>query len=43
MSITNEIWHLKWHEICIYKCRLDTSVCSTKQHWNNDRCRCECK
>ena len=25
------------------KCRLDPSVCNNKQHWNNDKCRCECK
>ena len=25
------------------KCRLDASVCNTKQRWDNDKCRCECK
>ena len=34
---------MKWHET--YKCifRLDATVCNNKQHWNNDKCRCECK
>ena len=43
MSRTNETRHLKWHETCKYKCRLDTSVCNSKQHWNKYNCRCECK
>ena len=25
------------------KCRLDASVCSNKQRWNDDKCRYECK
>ena len=25
------------------KCRLDVSVWSNKQRWNNDKCRCGCK
>ena len=25
------------------KCRLDASVCNSKQGWNKDKCRCECK
>ena len=43
MSTTNETRHIKWHETCKCKCRLDAIVCSNKQHWNNDKCRCECK
>ena len=43
MSRTNETRHIKWHEICKCKCRLDTSVCNNKQRWNNDKCQCECK
>ena len=43
MSRTNETRHIKWHETCKCKCRLDASVCNNKQHWNNDKCRCECK
>ena len=43
MSRTNETRHIEWHEACKYRCRLDGSVCNNKQHWNNDKCRCECK
>ena len=43
MPRTNETRHIKWHETCKCKCRLDASVCNNKQRWNNDKCRCECK
>ena len=43
MSKTNETRHIKWHEMCKCKCRLDASVCNNKQRWNDDKCRCECK
>ena len=43
MSRTNETRHIKWHETCKCKCRLDASVCNNKQCWNDDKCRCECK
>ena len=43
MSRTNETIHIKWHETCKCKCRLDASVCNNKQRWNEDKCRCECK
>ena len=43
MSRTNETRHIKWHETCKCKCRLDVSVCNNKQCWNDDKCRCECK
>ena len=43
MLRTNETRHIKWHETCKCKCRLDASVCNNKQHWNNDKCQCECK
>ena len=43
MSTTNEVRHVKWHETCKCKCRLDASVCNNKQYWNSDKCRCECK
>ena len=43
MSRTNETRHIKWHETCKCKCRLDVSVCNNKQRWNNDKCQCECK
>ena len=25
------------------KCRLDANVCNNKQHWNDNKCRCQCK
>ena len=43
MSRSNETRHIKWHETCKCKCRLDASVCNKKQCWNDDKCRCECK
>ena len=43
MSRTNEARHIKWHETCKCRCRLDASVCNNKQRWNNDKCSCECK
>ena len=43
MSRTNERRHIKWHETCKCKCRLDASVCNIKQRWNNDKFQCECK
>ena len=43
VSRTNETRHIKWHETCKCKCRLDASVCNNKQRWNDDKCRCECK
>ena len=30
MSRTNETRHIKWHETCKCKCRLDASVCNNK-------------
>ena len=31
MSRTNETRHIKWHETCKCKCRLDASVCNNKR------------
>ena len=31
MSKTNETRHIRWHETCKCKCRLDASVCNNKQ------------
>ena len=42
MSRTNETRHIKGHETCKCKCRLDASVRNSKR-WNNDKCQCECK
>ena len=43
MSFTNPTKHIEWHETCKCKCRLDASVCHTKQRWDEDKCRCEFK
>ena len=43
MSRTNETRHIKWHETCKCKCRLDASVYNNKQRWNDDKYPCECK
>ena len=43
MSRTNETRQIKWHEASKCKCRLDASVCYSKQRWNEDKCRCACK
>ena len=32
-----------WYEICMCKYRPNAGVCNNKQHWNNEKCRCECK
>ena len=43
VSRANERRHIKWHETCKCKCRLDVSTCNNKHRWNDDKCWCECK
>ena len=43
MQRLNEARHILWHEICKCVCRLTSSICNSKQIWNEDKCRCECK
>ena len=43
MALTNETRHIKWHESCMCICRLEKIICNSKQRWNDDKCRCECK
>ena len=43
MSRTNETRHIKIHETCKCKCRLDANVWDDEQRWNKDKCICECK
>ena len=43
VSRTNETRHIKRHETFKCKCRQDASVCNSKQRWNKDKSRCECK
>ena len=37
----NETRNVLWHESCNYVCRLNSSVCNSKQIWNSDTCRCD--
>ena len=39
----NETKFLVHHKSCECKCGFDESGCSSKQKWNQDKCRCECK
>ena len=43
MSRTNETKSIKLHETCTCICRLNKIICNSKQRWNKDQCRCECK
>ena len=36
----NETRNVLWHESCKCVCRLNSSVCNSKQIWNSDTCRC---
>ena len=38
----NEIRNVLRHESCKCVCRLNSSVCNSKQIWNSDTCRCDC-
>ena len=38
----NEIHNVLWHKSCKCICRLNSSVCNSKQIWNSDTCRCDC-
>ena len=40
MSRTNETRHIKLHETCKCKCRLDASVCNNEQRSNDDKRQC---
>ena len=38
----NETRNVLWNESCKCVCRLNSSVCNSKQIWNSDTCRCDC-
>ena len=38
----NETRSVLWHEGCKCVCKLNSSVCSNKQIWNSDTCKCDC-
>ena len=37
----NETRNVLWHESCKCVCRLNSSVCNSKQIWNSDTCSCD--
>ena len=37
----NETRNVLWHESCKCVCRLNSSVCNSRQIWNNNTCRCD--
>ena len=43
MSRTNETTHVEWHKTCTCIRRLHKIICNSKQRWNENKCRCECK
>ena len=43
MSRTNETRHIKWHETCKFKYRLDAVFVTKKKRWNYDKYRCKCR
>ena len=43
MSRINKTRQIIWYETCKCKCRLTSAVCNSRQIWNKDKCRCECK
>ena len=38
----NETRNVLWLESCKCVCRLNSSVCNSKQIWNSDTCKCDC-
>ena len=38
----NETRSVLWHKSCKCVCKLNSSVCSNKQIWNSDTCKCDC-
>ena len=38
----NETRNVLWYESCKCVCRLNSSVCNSKQIWNSDTCRYDC-
>ena len=38
----NETRNVLWNESCKCVCRLNSSVCNSKQIWNSNTCRCDC-
>ena len=43
MSRINGKRQILWHETCKCMCRLSVAVCNSRQIWNDNKCRCECR
>ena len=43
MSRINETTQIIWYETCKCICKWTSAVFNSKQIWNKDKCRCECK
>ena len=41
-NVNMKVYNFLWHESCKCVCRLNSSVCNSKQIWNSDTCRCDC-
>ena len=39
----NQAKQILWYKTCKCVCRLSAAICNSKQIWNDDKCRCECK
>ena len=42
LMMLNKTRNVLWHESCKCVCRLNSSVCNSKQIWNSDTCKCDC-
>ena len=42
LMMLNETRNILWHESFKCVCRLNSSVCNSKQIWNSDTCKCDC-
>ena len=43
MARINETRQIVWYETCKCICKLTSAVCNSRQIWNEDKCRGECK
>ena len=43
MSLVNETNSLVQHQSCECKCWLNEKICNSKQKWNHNESRCNCK
>ena len=42
LTMLNETRNVSWHKSCKCVCKLNSSVCESKQIWNSNTCRCNC-